>query len=93
MIRGINNYRISHGLPSINISRSLMSTACAHMRDVTASKKAINLQCGLHSWASCCYPGDHSNVSAHIVLAHAFVVRLTWSVGRSPTACTGRRCR
>ncbi|CEP00767.1 unnamed protein product (mitochondrion) [Plasmodiophora brassicae] len=80
MIRGINNYRISHGLPSINISRSLMSTACAHMRDVTASKKAINLQCGLHSWASCCYPGDHSNPDCMHRKALQVTTALKWNI-------------
>lgn len=68
LIRAINNFRITHSLSAINISRSLMSTACAHMRDITASEESINNDCGLHSWSSCCYPSDHSNVILQCVI-------------------------
>src|SRR5689334_15423330 len=65
LIRAINNFRITHSLQAINISRSLMSTACAHLRDIVSSEASINNDCGLHSWSSCCYPSDHSNVLFH----------------------------
>jgi len=61
LIRSINNYRLTHQLYAINISRSLMSTACSHQRDLAALPEVITPQCSVHSWSSCCYPADHSN--------------------------------
>jgi hypothetical protein len=80
LIRGINNYRITHGLAAINISRSLMATGCAHSRDVAHSKKAISNECGLHSWSSCCYPIDHSNPNCMHRKALQVTTALKWNI-------------
>jgi len=80
LIRAINNFRITHSLQAINISRSLMSTACAHLRDIVSSEASINNDCGLHSWSSCCYPSDHSNPNCMHRKALQVTTALRWNI-------------
>lgn len=80
LIRAVNNYRLTHGLQAINISRSMMSTGCAHLRDI-ASKPALLKEpsCGIHSWSSCCYPADHSNPTCMHRKALQVTTALNWN--------------
>jgi uncharacterized protein YkwD len=64
LIKIINDYRLTRGLPIIPISPSLMKVADAHAKDLEKSSPAG--ACNMHSWSSsgdwssCCYTPDHA---------------------------------
>ncbi len=61
----INAYRGQNGLPPIPISKSLLTVADAHVRDLRASPR-LAPSCNAHSWSArgpwtpCCYTSDHA---------------------------------
>jgi uncharacterized protein YkwD len=64
LIKILNDYRLTRGLPIIPISPSLMKVAEAHAKDLEKSSPAG--ACNMHSWSSsgdwssCCYTPDHA---------------------------------
>lgn len=61
LVKIINDYRASIGLPRVAVSKAMTKVAEAHVRDLNATKPSG--KCNMHSWSkhgswsACCYDG------------------------------------